>query len=99
METMNNLSEKFNMLEQKISSLIEIVKLEKERNLNLLNENKELLGKLETIEMKLLRESDEVNQDRELTKMAIDELIEGINSVFVQQDQDHRNIKSTEETI
>lgn len=99
METMNNLSEKFNMLEQKISSLIEIVKLEKEKNLNLLNENKELLGKLETIEIKLLRESDEINQDRELTKMAIDDLIAGINSVFIQKEQDHSSMKSIEETI
>lgn len=85
METYN-LTEKINLLEQKINSLIEILKLAKERNLQLANENQELLARLEAVETKLLKGSEENYQDRELAKMAIDELIAGINNAFNPED-------------
>lgn len=85
METYN-LTEKLALLEQKVQSLIEIIKLEKERSAQLSDQKQELLARLEVVETKLLKGSEEYYQDKELATMAIDELIANISDACAPED-------------
>lgn len=80
MESLNPI-DNFNLLEEKVNLLIECLKAEKERNEKLLLEKQELLTRLEAVETSLLNGSqsiEELNQERTLTKMVVEELINNI---------------------
>lgn len=81
MESVHSL-EKLNQLEKKISLLIEMVRNEKSINARLIEENQGLASRLESLENSLLKDTrtmEEFNQERQLTKMAVDELIQSID--------------------
>lgn len=90
MEPVNPL-EKLNILEKKVAHLIELLKAEREQNTKLTKENEDLKAKLESVENSLLKGTqnlEEVNQERMLTKMVVDELISSIDrSVNVEQEE------------
>lgn len=100
------------LLEQKVSSLVELVKGLKEKNLEIKNEldalnkdyaglktknaklteeNTRLTDKIELIEREALKgngQIDELNQEKALTKIAVDDLLERlkvIDSIVEQQ--------------
>ncbi len=80
--------ETLNRLEKKIGLLIEMVKNEKETNRQLREENLNLVARLESLENSLMSESktmEELNQERQLTKMAVDELIQSIDRLVEEQ--------------
>ncbi len=87
MEPLNPL-EKLNILEKKITSLVELLRAEKElsaklaeeKNL-LADEKNNLLARLEAVESSLLKGS----QNIELTKMVVDELIKNIDQLVGQE--------------
>ena len=81
MESIQSL-ETLNHLEKKINLLIEMVKNEKSINLRLAEDNRQLVARLESMENSLMKESktmEELSQERQLTKMAVDELIQSID--------------------
>ena len=75
-----------NVLEDKINGLLKKIKeLELEKK-ELLIENQELAGKLEKIETSMLsdiKRIEELDQEKELTKMVVDDLIKSIDSMVV----------------
>lgn len=80
-----NALEKLNILEGKIVKLIELLKQEKELCSQLAQENEELKAKAEVIENSLLSNKqnfDEINQERALTKMMVDDLIGSIDRLI-----------------
>lgn len=89
MEQLNPL-EKLNLLEKKILSLVELVKSEKALSAKLAEEKLNLATKLEIVENSLLKGTqniEELNQERLLTKMVVDELINSIDKVVEQEPQ------------
>lgn len=87
MESVNPL-EKLNVLEKKVASLIELIKAEKASNVLLMEENEVLSGRLEALENSLLKESksiEELNQERAMTRMMVDELISSIDKLVEEQ--------------
>ncbi|MBA3953972.1 hypothetical protein H0X48_01435 [Candidatus Dependentiae bacterium] len=77
MESLNPL-EKLNLLEKKIASLVELLKTERELNSRISEEKAQLAARLEIVETSLLKGTqsiEELNQERVLTKMVVDELI------------------------
>lgn len=88
MEQLNNSLEKLNLLEKKILSLVEMVKSEKEQSAKLAQEKAQLASRLEMLENSLLKGSqniEELNQERVLTKMVVDELINSIDRLVEQE--------------
>lgn len=91
MEIVNPL-EKLNLLEKKITTLIEILKAEREKNAKLTKKNEELETRLESVENSLLKGTqnlEEISQERVLTKMVVDELISSIDRL-VEVEQEER---------
>lgn len=87
MESVNPL-EKLNVLEKKVASLIELIKAEKAANALLMEENEALSGRLGALENSLLKESksiEELNQERAMTRMMVDELISSIDKLVEEQ--------------
>lgn len=80
--------ENLNNLEKKISLLIDMVRHEKSANAQLREENRSLASRLESLENSLLKDTrtmEEFNQERQLTKMAVDELIQSIDRLVEEQ--------------
>ena len=80
--------ENLNILEKKIAQLIELVKAEKALNASLMEEKAALTTRLEMLENSLLSESrsiDEFNQEREMTRAIVDELINSIDQLVEQE--------------
>jgi hypothetical protein len=83
MEQLNPL-EKLNLLEKKIISLLEALRAEKELNGKLVQEKVDLLSRLEMLENSLLKGTqniEELNQERVLTRMVVDDLLKNINEL------------------
>jgi len=88
MESVNSM-EKLGLLEKKIVQLCELIKTERANTAQLVQEKNELLLKLEQLETSLLKGAqnlDELNQERVLTKLVVDELICNIDKL-VEQNQ------------
>ena len=89
MEPLNPL-EKLNLLEKKIASLVELLKAEKEFSARLTEEKNQLAARLDIVETSLLKGTqniEELNQERVLTKMVVDELINSIDKLVEREQQ------------
>ena len=87
METVNSL-EQLQLLEKKVTQLIELVRDEKALNAQLVEEKNSLSARLDSLENSLLQETkgmEELNQERMLTKVAVDELISSIDRLVDEQ--------------
>ena len=76
--------EALSVLEKKIASLISLVKELKTKNERLAKENAELIDKLEMVEGSMFKDNEnieELNQEKALTKMVVDDLIKDIDSL------------------
>lgn len=76
------------VLEEKIASLIELVKELKAENAKLAEENAQLLAKIEMLETSLtndVRRLEELNIEKALTKDAVSSLISSINELVETQ--------------
>lgn len=83
MEVLNPL-DNLNLLEKKIASLVGLLKTERELNIRISDEKAQLAARLEIVETSLLKGSqsiEELNQERVLTKMVVDELICSIDKL------------------
>ncbi len=87
METVNSL-EQLQLLEKKVTQLIELVRDEKALNSQLVEEKNSLSARLDSLENSLLKETksmEELHQERMLTKVAVDELISSIDRLVEDQ--------------
>jgi regulator of replication initiation timing len=76
--------EALNVLEKKIASLVDVIKELKTENARLIEENTQLAIKLESIEGSILSDTkriEELDREKALTKMAVDDLIRNIDSL------------------
>ena len=76
------------VLEEKLVSLVELVKDLKTENAKLAEENAQLAAKLAMLEASLQDDSqriDELKHEKELTKLVIDDLIKSIDSLVGNQ--------------
>lgn len=83
MESLDSVAN-LHILEQKITGLIDLLKAERAAYQQVLAEKYSLVQRLEALENSLLKESksiDELNQERTLTKMVVDELIGTIDKL------------------
>jgi len=73
-------------LEQKIESLVELIKREKEEAAKLSGENRELLSRINQLESALLHEAKkvelELKEERSATRQVVDELIKNIDDLI-----------------
>lgn len=72
------------VLENKIHSLLLLIKKLKEHNEHLTHENVQLAAQIESMKNNMLKENHdigELHKERELTKMVVDELIKNIDSL------------------
>lgn len=69
------------VLENKVSDLLELVQKLKEENSKLMLDNEKLSSTIEDFEASMLQTKQELNQEKELTKVAIDGLIKSIDSL------------------
>ena len=69
------------VLEKRVSDLLELVKKLKDENSKLKLENDELKSTIDSFEASMLKSKQELDQEKELTKVAIDGLIKSIDSL------------------
>lgn len=89
--------EKLTVLEQKITALAHLVKVSREENARLMKENAKLVEKNNALEQKMtalensiLGDSNlikKLDEEQELTKAAIDDLIQNIDSLIENEQQ------------
>lgn len=83
METVQPL-ERLQLLEKKIGQIIDLLHAERERSSQLLEEKNALSARLEALEASLSQETkstEELSQERALTKQMVDELIQTIDQL------------------
>jgi cell division septum initiation protein DivIVA len=79
-----------NILEQKIVTLIDIIRELKTENTQLIDKNAQLTAKLGSIENSILSDTkrlEELDQEKALTKMVVDDLIKRIDSIMRNEEQ------------
>jgi len=79
---MANPLENLNVLEKKIAQLIDIVKAEKALSAQLAEQNAHLSAQLHLVQNSLMKDAhniEELHQEREMTKLVVDELIGSID--------------------
>jgi len=69
------------ILEEKIKGLAQLVSQLKAENAKLIDDNKRLLDQVESLETSVLKDRSEVNQEKELTRLVVDGLIESIDAL------------------
>jgi len=81
--------EALGILEKKLADLVELAKNLKEENVKLikrnddiLHENQQLHEKLDLLESFTVNKTDEINQEKQVTKMVIDGLIKSIDNLI-----------------
>ena len=81
--------EALGILEKKLSDLVELAKNLKDENVkfikkndDLLHENQQLQEKLDLLESFTVNKTDEINQEKQVTKMVIDGLIKSIDNLI-----------------
>jgi len=79
-----------NILEEKVVLLIGIMKALKEENFLLKNKNKDLQGELKALEGSLVSETrdlEELSQEKMMTKMVVDNLLNSIEKLIETQER------------
>ncbi len=87
MDTLNPL-ENLNLLEKKVSVLIDLLKSERALTKQLTEDKDDLVERLQALENSLLKETksmEQLNQERVLTKKLVDELIDNIDKLVAEQ--------------
>jgi regulator of replication initiation timing len=82
--------EVFSVLEKKMEALVELVRELKRDKARLIEENTQLLMKLEMLESSLLADNDRLekfNQERVITKTVVDDLIRSIDLLVEDEKQ------------
>ncbi len=82
--------EELSLLEKKITSLVDVIHELKKEKAKLVEENFQLLTKLEILENSLLTDSERIeklNQERALTKTVVDDLIRSIDLLVEEKQQ------------
>lgn len=78
------------LLEEKVVSLVTLVKSLKKENVNLREENKNLQDQLKALEGSLVSETkdlEELSQEKIMTKMAVDDLLKSIDDLIDQKEK------------
>ncbi|MBM17701.1 MAG: hypothetical protein CL947_01375 [Epsilonproteobacteria bacterium] len=78
------------LLEEKVVSLVTMVKSLKKENADLMNENKSLQDQLKALEGSLVSETkdlEELSQEKIMTKMAVDDLLKSIDELIDQKEK------------
>ena len=73
------------LLEEKVVSLVNLAKLLKAENAELAEKNKDLQGQLQALESSLVSETkdlEELSQEKIMTKMAVDDLLQSIDQLI-----------------
>lgn len=78
--------ETLSMLEEKISLLLDLVKDLREKNSRLAEEKSLLLEKIDVLQSSSLKNNQEIEEEKALTKIVVDELIHSID-LFVKENQ------------
>ena len=73
--------EVLSLLEKKFSELMKLTKDLKTQNTELQEECKQLRDKVDVLETALLQDKDELDQEKELTKLVVDGLIKSIDNL------------------
>ena len=73
--------ETLQVLQQRITQLISLVKELKDNNDALIKEKALLLKKIESLESSLLKGKENLEEEKAVTKMAVDELIKNIDGL------------------
>ena len=76
--------ETLNVLEKKVASLIDIIRQLKAENARLVEENTQLISKLTMMQSTVHEDAkrvEELDQEKALTKMVVDDLIRNIDSL------------------
>jgi hypothetical protein len=84
------LMETLHVLGEKITSLIGLTQKLQAENAQLVEENGQLIAKLKVLEGSMLLDGDrmeELNQEKALTKMVVDDLIKSIDSLVPNEKQ------------
>lgn len=68
-------------LEKRVMDLLESSRRLKSENIELVAKNQLLHEKIETLEMSMLKEKDDLDQEKEITKMVVDGLLKSIDSL------------------
>jgi len=79
--------EVLSLLEKKITELLNVVKDRNSRIAELTEENRQLREKNDVLETMVLKEKDELDQEKELTKLVVDGLIKNIDSICESENQ------------
>lgn len=69
------------LLEKRVIDLLKLVKDLKSENFKLSEEISQLKEKNEVLEMAILKDKDELDQEKELTKLVVDGLIKSIDNI------------------
>lgn len=79
--------ETLNILEQKLNQLMALVKELKAKNAALEEDNLQLMQKVDSLESALLQHDETLEQEKALTKSAVDELIKSIDLLVSNENQ------------
>lgn len=69
------------LLEKKVIDLLDSNKKLKSENIELAEKNQLLNEKIDALEMSMLKEKDDLDQEKEITKMVVDGLLKSIDSL------------------
>jgi len=82
------------VLEKKLADLVELAKRLKEqnddlraKNSSLVQENLSFQERVESLELSLLKDKEDLSQEKELTKMVVDGLIKSIDSLVENENE------------
>ena len=78
------------ILEEKVSHLIEMLKLVREENISLKEKNNDLQAQLKAVEGSLVSETkdlEELSQEKMMTKMVVDNLLQSIDKLIETQEK------------
>ncbi|MDR3645936.1 MAG: cell division protein ZapB [Candidatus Babeliales bacterium] len=68
-------------LEKKVMDLLDSSKKLRSENIELAEKNQLLHEKIDALEMSMLKEKDDLDQEKEITKMVVDGLLKSIDSL------------------
>ena len=79
--------ERLKVLEEKIVQLVDVIKSLKAAKASLVKENVKLQKKVGSLELSVLSDKKKIDQEKELTKEVVDELIKSIDTLVGSEEQ------------